>query len=281
MRRMGMAAFFVCGFAISACDDGGGATRYCDAGFVEGCEDGVYLRCDFTKSQSRGRVVEVEVVARGNVEFVCEGDALVPRGYACRGGKLYQDGLPVEAFCSGGRLYACDGDVVVTGASQCRGNSVLSCDGDKVVEAACGASQSCVAYERGDATYAGCFEKKDIGSGCSGTTFAGSCSAADNVLSFCTTRDPHDRRGKTVKIDCHASGQVCVYVDDKWGYDCAKSCGDESDMALTDRGYCSDDNVLHTCKENGEPLLVECSETSTVCGLDSTTQPGNPYFDCQ
>lgn len=260
------------------CDDGGNSTRYCDAAFIDGCENGVYLICERTKADERGRVVAKETFEYLGMSYSCnDKDELVPSGCTCKDGVIVND-HDVElgtSFCGYGDLvYSCSGTEIVANKSYCVDNAIVSCRADgTATKDLCESGFACIEYERGDNVYAGCFKSSEVTDGCEkGTTAYGACSSA-NVLTFCTHKDP--AKGKTIQLDCPQMGSVCVLVENNYGYDCAHSCS--TDNMTTDRGYCKD-NVLYACAEDDSVYTEDCSKSQKTCQFNAALI--TPIFDC-
>lgn len=243
------------GLAVGLCACGSDHKNdgYCDAGFADGCRDGEYVYCHFEKKGSHGNIKAEATFEFNNITYVCnDEDVLVPRDYSCTGGVLNKDGKAVDnnVIClSDSSLISCEGEEVVYGYKICGGNSIMKCDLDddgkyQVVKEDCGV-MVCENYERDDKMYAGCFNSSDVQSGCDNVSIYGDCDAK-SVLSFCTRKD--SSKGKLIKLDCPARDQVCMKINDEYGYDCTTTCEDVTGR-YTVHGTCEDGKLIY-CNED-------------------------------
>lgn len=262
---------------LSACHHD--SNSYCDAGFTDGCEEGMYVYCHYEKEDSRGVVKAEAEIEFNSIVYTCnDNDVLVPKDYTCTGGVLNKAGVPVDnnAVCSNDLiLTSCDGDEFITGKEVCLNNSIIGCEMDANGHAVtykdnCASGLTCENYERNDKNYAGCFDPKDVSKGCAdGITILGACDASSG-LTFCTHKNP--AKGQTIRLDCAARGQGCMLINEEYGFDCSATCKDSNDQLYNEHGTCSDDNKqLYYClNKNGTYTLdvLDCAGDSKTCGFD-------------
>lgn len=235
-------------------------------------------------------VNDVICTTDGNI-YSCNGDEIVTNnGAFCDNGKpmTCQNGTLQEIVCSdNGEIYACDDNNNLTKSfAYCNDNNTVKCENGQLKEDACPEDRVCETYERSGSTYASCFKKEDVKTGCADNLKPyGSC--AENVLTFCTNSDP--KLGKTIELKCGDKGQTCMLVEEaNYGYDCVYECKNENNEPFTDRGYC-DGTTLHWCEpsEGGYTYQkVDCAENANVSTDDkyyNKTSCGftTDFFDCQ
>lgn len=262
-----MLSLFGLAAALNACGGDDKKENLCDSNFVDGCEKGVYLKCERTATDKHGRIVEHATIEMHEVVYVCnDKDELVPDGYSCADGVLSKDGQPVDPVCGADdTLIACSGNEIVQGHQVCQGNAVLSCDADGLHKSECGSGLVCTDYERNDSLYASCIKSDDVTEGCpSGISAFGSCNSSDGSLVFCTRKDAS--KGKTIRLDCAAQNKACMLINDDYGYDCTATCKDGNDKPYTEHGQC-DGNVLKYCHE-GNYVELNCDDTAKSCQFD-------------
>lgn len=241
---------------ITACGEDGDKTRYCDAGFHDGCEDGVYVHCEMNKTDSKGKVIESKSISFDEVEYVCNGkDVLVPSKYSCDNGKVVNsdDNSVNDSVCLGGD------------------KSVVYCQDGEVVIENCGDGNVCEEYEKADSTSAICVKSEDIAPGCADVTDYGKCNSSDGSLTFCTKKDAS--KGKTIRLDCPSRGQQCRMIEEGgFGYDCTDVCG--QDNANTSHGECSGNDLIYCDVKDGNVSVetVHCGDAG--CGFVGS------YYDC-
>ena len=290
-----MLSFLALALIVSACGDDGKKTHYCDSGFQAACEDGLYVYCEMENGASEGNVKETDVYISNNVRYVCnDNNELVPEnksGYSCKDGKLYDatKNMVISAACdANGTISFCDGNDVVSGVKGCLDSSMIYCENGQVRKESCGPNQVCTPYERNDSFHAVCFDQKEVGGGCdAGVTPFGTCDAK-NALTFCTRKDAS--KGKTIRLDCAAKGQACMFIDDVWGNDCTFTCEDNAQEydVVTVTGMCDKDGKViycdkvnkddHTPIKKGDQLTaydMECTDGKS-CQFDFK----NGQFDC-
>lgn len=264
------------GLAASLCACGHDNDSYCDAGFVDGCRDGEYVRCHFEKEGSKGKLKADVSIEFNNIVYVCNNrDVLVPRDYSCSGGVLNKDGAPVDnnVVCNEDlSLVSCNGDDFVTGVQVCSNNAIISCGKDDagavvVNSNTCKTGMVCANYERNDKNYASCFKSSELSEGCAeGTSVLGACDG-NSGLTFCTSKNP--AKGQTVRLDCPSRGQSCMFINDEYGYDCSATCDDADGKKYNEHGECSN-NTLGYCliDEDGKISVDKIDCGSKTCGFN-------------
>ncbi len=259
----------------TACGEDGDKTRYCDAGFHDGCEDGVYVHCEMSKKDSKGKVIESKSITFDEVEYVCDGkNVLVPSKYSCSNGKVLNkdDNSENDGICLGsGKMLRCSEDSLVESFQFCNGKSVVFCENGKLVTEGCGDGNVCEEYEKADTTYALCVKSEDVLPGCGDVTDYGKCNSSDGSLTFCTKTDAS--KGKTIRLDCPARGQQCRMIEEGgFGYDCTDVCG--QDNAYTSHGECNGNDLIYCAVKDGNVSVetVHCGDAG--CGFVDS------YYDC-
>ena len=265
-------AFMLVGLASALCACHDDNNNYCDAGYVDGCQEGMYVHCVFEEDGDRGTVnADVSFMISG-VEYICnDKDQLVAKDYECRNGVLYKNDAAVEnnAFCnSDDVMTTCDGSNLVRGYGICANDQLVVCSDGKAKVDACGTGLKCVDYERNDNVYAGCFNASDVGGGCGeGVTTYGVCDS-DGALTFCTRKDAS--KGQQIRLDCPSRGQGCMLINQDFGYDCSATCSDEGGV-YNEHGVCEGNTLVYCKKSNGAFAVTEwkCSEENLSCAFDN------------
>ena len=259
------------GFAVTAyaCGDDGHKTRYCDANFKDGCDNGMYVHCELDQKDSKGKVVETKTVTLDSVEYMCDGkDVLVPANYSCKNGMIVdKEGNSKRVVCAGDMLLRCENDEVVRGTQFCDESSVVYCEKGELRSDQCNQGLSCEEYEKGEKVYASCFKQSDVSVGCDGVTPYGKCDV-DGALTFCTREDTS--KGKTIRLVCPDRGQECRLIqEDGFGYDCTTVCTDADNKQYTAHGECVDNNMVYYCHvdEATSEKRVESYPCQNGCGF--------------
>lgn len=287
MKRMKKALCFATLLGLSlcavACGDGD-KTDYCDAGFVDKCENGVYLRCETPSGKTQMEIVSYDVFTVNDIAYVCnDKDELKPRDLKCENGKIVDStGKSQVALCDlDGNTLFCSGDNVTVQRAFCHDNSTYICEDGKIRSFACGDTNSCVEYERGELITASCFPSENVSDGCGDTTVLGSCIGTE--LIFCSSKNT--QKGKTLKLDCknlNGENGICAEISPEYGYDCTQYCGSKETNDLTIWHGACHGNTLQYCTEDGKVAQLDCAalEKPQVCGLKWEDAVFNAIFDC-
>ena len=123
MKKIICALAVLFAVSLTACDDGDNNKFVsCDMSFVNGCKDGIYLQCEFSATDTEGRLVEYATLDYQNITYVCDkDDNLVIKDYTCDNGQLKDaSGKPVDPVCGYiDNIYHCDGSKLVSSAMYC------------------------------------------------------------------------------------------------------------------------------------------------------------------
>ena len=182
-----------------------------------------------------------------------------------------------------GNVFHCDADRLVKHAAFCDDSSAVMCSWDGAAwnldKSDCGANETCVEYEKGNAKYAACFDNSNVGDSCGSINVYGSCDGDNLVVCSSNGED-----GRLLRIDCAAQGaqmgvtRKCGLIEDStYGYDCKTVCNDEGGTEYDEFGTCTDAGVLHYCNQKGEYATpIDCSAQSKSCSWDRSYDD----FDC-
>ena len=268
------------GLALSAaaCDNGT-VVRLCDINYVDKCEDGMWLHCQYSEDSGMHEIFATATITINKRDYMCNSEDVLVLKAECDNGKiLTSDGAAKDAICGdNNEIYTCNGDTVVRNYAYCSDNKVIKCADGELKTIDCG-NDICETYERGDSTHAGCFKNDNIKTGCeAGLKPYGVCDDTNSKLKFCTSSK--EGKGKTIELDCASENKVCMLVEDSfYGYDCVKSCkNSESSNIYTDRGLCEGD-TLHWCEPTNEEK-TEFIYRSYSCSENKDVKEDDKYYN--
>lgn len=268
------------GLALSAaaCDNGTIA-QLCDVNYIDRCENGTWLYCQYSEESGMREVFASATITINKRDYTCNSNDVLVLKAECDNGKIIAgDGSPKDAICGdNNELYMCDGDSVVLNYGYCDNNKRMKCENGELIANDC-ENKVCETYERGDSMHAACFNADNIKTGCeNGLKPYGTCDDTNAKVKFCTSSK--EGKGKTIELDCASENKVCMLVEDTfYGYDCVQKCEDSASSNLyTDRGLC-EGNVLHWCEPTNEEK-TEFEYKSYDCNQNANISSEDKYYN--
>ena len=263
---------------MAACSDKDDYEQCIVGKTVEGCIDGMYVKCERIDDDSaKGRLERYSIYQQGDLNYKCGDDDRLEPVLKCANGIFSDNGN--EFIYSDRAIFRCDGNTIVdvtdTYTSLCIGNDRIYFDagaGSYMAQNCADQGKVCEQMSKGKSFSAVCVEAGKVNAGCKSATAYGKCDG--NTLVICS--NPDKSQGKTLRIDCGtiSSNHQCMLVEKSgYGYDCALTCGEVDGEIITDFGSCNGSHLMY-CQQNGIQSEVNCSLSNKSCGFNTS------YYDC-